>query len=153
GFEKLHPFDINKYAKIYRQLVTDNLLRPANVYVPEEISRTDILRVHTAGYLENLRNSKKLAKYLEAPLAEWLPAGIADRRLLRAFRYSTGGTLLAARQALHHGMAINLGGGYPHAEPDRGGGFCVYADMPIAIRALQAEKLLRRVLVVDLDVH
>ena len=50
-------------------------------------------------------------------------------------------------------MAVNLGGGYHHAEPNVGGGFCIYADMPIAIRTLQAEGKIKRALVVDLDVH
>jgi histone deacetylase 11 len=153
GIEKLHPFDINKYARIYLQLVTDGLIRPEDVYVPAEVGRDDLLRVHTPEYLARLRQPAVLAGYLECwPVALMLPSA-ADAGILRPFRYATGGTVLAARLALKHGIAINLGGGYHHAEPDRGGGFCVYADMPIAIRVLQAQGLIRRALVVDLDVH
>src|SRR5512136_2668875 len=66
GLEKLHSFDINKYAKIYLQLVTDGFIRPEDVFVPEEISRTDLLRVHTAEYLDNnLKQPALLARYLE----------------------------------------------------------------------------------------
>ena len=61
--------------------------------------------------------------------------------------------MLAGRLALYHGIAINLAGGYHHAKPDRGEGFCIYADMAIAIRELRAAGLIRRALVVDLDVH
>lgn len=153
GFERLHPFDINKYAKIYLQLQTDGLLRPDDVFVPQEISGDELLRVHTTAYLDRLQQPAMLARYLEFELARFAPAALTDAAVLTPFRYATGGTLLAARLALKHGIGINLGGGYHHAEPDRGGGFCIYADMPVAIRALQSEGAIRRTLVVDLDVH
>ncbi len=153
GLERLHPFDINKYARIYIQLVVDGLIAPEDVYVPEPLSREHLLRVHTPEYLRDLRRPRLLAKYLEAPVAAWLPAFAGDAGILLPFRYASGGTLLAARLALDHGMAVNLGGGYHHAEPDRGGGFCIYADMPIALRVLQSEGLVRRALFVDVDVH
>ena len=57
------------------------------------------------------------------------------------------------REALKSGLGINLGGGYHHAKPDTGEGFCVYADVPIAIRKLQSENLIKRALVIDVDVH
>jgi histone deacetylase 11 len=153
GAEKLHPFDINKYSKIYLQLVADGMIHPQDVYVPGEIGREDLLRVHTPEYLSRLRQPTALARYLESGIVVLLLPGVADAAILRPFRYATGGTVLAARLALKYGIAVNLGGGYHHAEPDRGGGFCIYADMPIAIRVLQSEGLIRRALVVDLDVH
>lgn len=154
GLEKLHPFDIRKYEKIYLRLVGDGLVRPSDVFVPEEIGREDLLRVHTADYLDRkLRTSALLARYLEVGPLAIVPGTITDAAVLRPFRHASGGTLLAARLAMRHGMAINLGGGYHHAEPATGGGFCIYADMPIAIRALQAERAIHRALVVDLDVH
>ena len=68
-------------------------------------------------------------------------------------RYATGGTLLACRQALEYGLAINLAGGYHHAFASWGEGFCVYADIPLAAATLHAEGAVERVLVVDLDAH
>ena len=153
GAERLHNFDIRKYARIYLALTTHGLIRPEDVFVPQEVAREDLLRVHTTAYLENLKDSAKVARYLEAPPAKILPAGITDAGILRPFRWATGGTILAARLALQYGIAINIGGGYHHAKPDRGEGFCIYADMPIAIRCLQAEGLIHRTLIVDLDVH
>ena len=153
GAEKLHSFDIRKYAKIYLALNTSGLLRPRDVFVPRDVSRADILRVHTPAFLESLNDPATVARYLEAPAAKVLPSPVLDAAILRAFRAATGGTILAGRLALRHGIAINLGGGYHHAKPDAGEGFCIYADMPIAIRCLQAEGLLKRVLLVDLDVH
>ena len=153
GLERSHPFDVHKYSKIAKQLVKDGLVSTGNFQAPEELSREQMLLVHTPEYLESLKSSLAVARYLEAPLAAVLPALLIDRSLLRAFRHASGGTILAGRLALREGVAINIGGGYHHAKPEVGEGFCIYADIPIAIRLLQQEKLIRRVLVVDLDVH
>jgi histone deacetylase 11 len=153
GFERLHPFDINKYVRIYVHLVRDGLLSPADVFVPTRISEQDILRVHTPEFLRSLRDPAAVARYLEASPLGIVAPKLLDLGIIEPFRYATGGTLLAARLALCYGIGINLGGGYHHARPNAGEGFCVYADMPIAIRTLQAEGLIRRALIVDLDVH
>jgi len=153
GPERLHPFDIRKYAKIYLKLNTEGLLRPGDVFVPETVSREDLLRVHTPEYLESLKDSRNVARYLEAPIIALVPGKLVDAGVLNAFRYATGGTLLAGRAALAHGIAVNLAGGYHHAKPDRGEGFNIYADMAIAIRALRAQGRIERALIVDLDVH
>ncbi len=68
-------------------------------------------------------------------------------------RYAVGGTILACRQALEHGIAVNLGGGFHHASAAWGGGFCVYADVPLAAKFLHNEGKVGKVLVVDLDAH
>ncbi|MHC4180867.1 MAG: histone deacetylase family protein [Planctomycetota bacterium] len=153
GLERSHPFDIHKYSKIAKRLVKDGLVAPGGFYVPDELSRDQMLLVHTPEYLESLKSSAAVATYLEAPIAGILPGALVDRGVLRAFRHASGGTILAGRLALEHTVAVNIGGGYHHAKPDRGEGFCIYADIPIAIRVLQEEKLIRRALVVDLDVH
>jgi len=153
GLEKTHAFDIHKYEKIRKQLVADGLIAERDCFVPKELSREQILLVHTPAFLESLKHSAKVAEYIEAPVARLVPAGMLDAGMLRAFRYASGGTILGARLALEHGIAVNIGGGYHHAKPDKGEGFCIYADMPIAIRLLQKEKRIARALVVDLDVH
>ena len=153
GLERLHPCDIHKYARIYRELVGAGLLTPDHVYVPKPVTEETILRVHTRGFLTSLKSSSTVAKYLEAGIVAVLSASVVDSGLLRPFRCASGGTLMAARQALQCGIAVNIGGGYHHAKPDRGEGFCIYADVPIAIRTLQAEGKIKTALVVDLDVH
>ena len=153
GLEKMHPFDIHKYGRIADQLVKDGLATKGDFHVPKELTREEILTVQTTKFLDSLKDAKTVARYLEAPMVGALPAVVIDRGMLRPFRHSSGGTVVAARAALKHGIAINLGGGYHHAKPDRGEGFCIYADMPIAIRVLQRERLIRRALVIDLDVH
>jgi len=153
GPERMHPFDIRKYSKIYLNLITDGLLRPEDVFVPAAVTRAELLRVHTGEYLETLTDPKKVAEYLEAPLVGLMPGGLVDAGILNAFRHATGGTILAGRLALTCGIAVNLGGGLHHAKADRGEGFCVYNDLAVAIRTLRDEGLIKRTAVVDLDVH
>jgi len=83
----------------------------------------------------------------------YLPGWLTSWRVLRPMRWATGGTILACRLALEKGLAINLGGGYHHAGSDRGGGFCAYADVPLALLTLKEEGLLKSALVVDTDAH
>jgi histone deacetylase 11 len=80
------------------------------------------------------------------------PAAI-DARLLAPFRRAVGGTVAAARGALAHGLGINLGGGFHHARPAAGGGFCVYNDVAAALHALRADGWRGRALIVDTDAH
>jgi histone deacetylase 11 len=112
-----------------------------------------LLRVHTTEYLRSLRRPAVLAGILEVPVVARLPAWLIAWRILRPMRYATGGTILACRLALEHGVAINLGGGYHHAAAAWGGGFCVYADVPLGVKALHGGGEVGRVLVVDLDAH
>ena len=153
GLERLHPFDSRKYRRIHDALVARGLRRPGDFTRPRPVTQADLLKVHTPDYLRSLRRPEILARILEVPVARRLPGWLLDRRVLRPMRYATGGTILACRLALEHGLAINLGGGYHHAAPGRGGGFCAYADVPLAALILHEEGQVGRVLVVDLDVH
>jgi histone deacetylase 11 len=68
-------------------------------------------------------------------------------------RLATGGTILGVHLALRYGWAINLSGGYHHAKSGEGEGFCVFADVPIALKIIWKEKPELKVLIVDLDAH
>ena len=79
-------------------------------------------------------------------------------RMAGRARRSVGATIAAARAALTEGLAANLAGGTHHAYADRGSGYCVFNDVAVAARLMQAEwhraqRRLLRVLVIDLDVH
>lgn len=152
GLERLHPFDIKKYQKIHEKLKSDGLISDLQTYKPTPLTNQDLVRVHTNQYLEDLKVRAKVAEFLEAPALQYAPLSL-ERAVLKPFLAASGGTLLAARKALVSGIGINIGGGYHHAKPDRGEGFCVYADVPIAIRVLQSEKKIRTAIVVDVDVH
>jgi histone deacetylase 11 len=153
GLEKLHSFDIGKYGRIYLHLQTEGYLRPEEVFVPGPVTREEVLLVHTPAFVEGLRDPARLARWLELPIVALAPPALIDAGIVEAFRHATGGTILAGRLALRHGIAINLAGGYHHAMPEAGGGFNIFADLAIAARALRKEGLVRRVLFVDLDVH
>ena len=153
GLERLHPFDSRKYRRIHDALIARGLRRPGEFERPEPVSRRDLLAVHTPEYLGSLRKSKVLAHILEVPIVERLPGWLIDWRILKPMRLATGGTVLACRLALEHGAAINLSGGYHHAAAGQGGGFCVYADTPLAAMTLHSEGRVDRVMVVDLDAH
>lgn len=103
--------------------------------------------------MESLHHSRVLAKIFNVPALSKVPAGLLSSRILDPMRLAGGGTLETCRAALKHGLAINIGGGYHHADRTSGGGFCVYSDIPIALSVLRKEGLLKRALVVDTDAH
>ena len=153
GLERLHPFDSRKYCRIHDALIARGLRRRRDFVRPRPVSERDLLDFHTTEYLRSLRSPKTLARILEVPMVARLPRCLIDWRILRPMRFATGGTIEACRLALDKGIAINLGGGYHHAADGWGGGFCVYADVPLAAKILHDEGKIKRPLVVDLDAH
>jgi histone deacetylase 11 len=158
GLEKLHPFDSQKYGGAFRLLKRrlGKRLREMWVWPRQAIRRDELLRVHTAEYLQRLRQPDYVARALEIPQAGALPGRVLDWCVLRPMRWGTMGTILAAREALAGGLAINLSGGYHHAKPNGGEGFCIYADIPLAVDRLRQDGVLSetdRVVCIDLDAH
>jgi acetoin utilization deacetylase AcuC-like enzyme len=76
-----------------------------------------------------------------------------SRQMVEAFWLATGGSILAARLALESGIGFNIGGGFHHAFPAHGEGFCAIHDVGVAIRKMQGEGRIARAMVVDTDVH
>lgn len=154
GLEKLHPFDSEKYGRVAKRLLARDDI--AGFHSPEAIQREDLLRVHSAEYLDSLQNAKTLAQIAELPFVTILPDGKVRKHLLSPMQLATGGTLLATRLAIDPsgpGWAINLSGGYHHAKAISGEGFCALADIPVAAHALWASNPTLRILVIDLDAH
>jgi acetoin utilization deacetylase AcuC-like enzyme len=142
-----HRFPIEKYALLRDGVIREGIVRPEHVHVPERASREQIRRVHSRAYVDAF-DGGTLDPAAQRRLGfPWSPALVE-----RAYR-AVGGTLEAARAALDRGVAMNLAGGTHHAFADRGEGFCVFNDVAIAIRDLQAAGRIRRAAVVDLDVH
>lgn len=142
-----HPFPMTKYSLLYDRLRESGLLPAKCIMIPEEAARADLARVHTADYLDRLFGSGMTAAEQRALGVPW------SARLLRRSRLAVQGTLMAARAALVEGLGGNLAGGTHHAFADHGEGFCVLNDVAVSIRRLQADGLLQRALVIDLDVH
>ncbi len=158
GIEKLHPFDTKKYSRALAlaQSKMGAELNPRVVQVDRPASDEELALVHSEAYLQQLKKSRYIANILELPPVALVPNALVDKALMYPMRLATRGTIIAAELALKHGRAVNFAGGYHHAKPDSGEGFCLYNDIAIAIRSLrQSGKLgpAQTVLYVDLDVH
>ncbi len=158
GIERLHPFDSRKYGRAWNQLRRrfGRPLGQLRIRPRRAASREELLRVHTSEYLSRLKFSRYVAGALELPVVARLPAWLINWRVLRPMRWATRGTILAAGASLEHGLAINLGGGFHHAKPNRGEGFSIYQDIGIAIACLRAEGQIAendRIVCVDTDAH
>ena len=160
GLERLHPFDSHKYSRAFGLLRKRfrRALRRWHRNPEREISPGELATVHHSHYLDrDLRSPAYLAQALELPFIDRLPIWLIDRAVLRPMRRATMGTLMAARGALAEGgFAVNLAGGFHHASASRGEGFCVYADVAVAIRMLRASGELGHdepLLYIDLDAH
>ncbi|XP_062056586.1 histone deacetylase 11 isoform X4 [Lepus europaeus] len=131
GLEKLHPFDAGKWGKVINFLKEEKLLTDSMLVEAREASEEDLLVVHTRRYLNELK-----------------------RKVLRPLRTQTGGTIMAGKLAVERGWAINIGGGFHHCSSDRGGGFCAYADITLAIKFLfDRVEGISRATIIDLDAH
>ncbi|KAI0236167.1 Histone deacetylase 11 [Lamellibrachia satsuma] len=130
------------------------MVRNSTIIHPIEVQLVDLLRVHTQSYIDDLKKSITVARITQVPHVAHLPKCIVQSQVLRPLRFQTGGTVLAAKLALERGWAINLGGGFHHCSATQGGGFCVYADITIAIRLLFDNMIaIKRVMIIDLDAH
>src|SRR5512140_1099990 len=142
-----HQFPAGKYLRLRERLLATGEFGTDDFRVAEAASDGEILRVHCPRYLERVANGALDAKELRAIGFPW------SERMVERSRRSSGATLAAAREALTRGWSANLGGGTHHAFRDRGTGYCVFNDVAIAARAMQAEAGLQRIAVVDCDVH
>lgn len=144
-----HAFDTQKPRRIRDALIAAKLATAADFIAPPAVSDRELLLVHTSEYLQQIRRPEVLARLLFLD-----PAHPWDDRLVQPFLFATGGTVAAASRAVaRREVAINLGGGFHHAQADRADGFCAIADVAIAIRLLQRSRRVERVLIVDLDYH
>ncbi|SFE10300.1 Acetoin utilization deacetylase AcuC [Methylobacterium sp. 13MFTsu3.1M2] len=141
-----HRFPMRKYGLLAETLVAKGLA-PLGFVTPEPASAEILLRAHDPAYVDAVL-ACDVGRDIERAIG--LPV---DAALVRRSRASVGGTLLAGRLALAEGLAGSAAGGSHHARRRQGAGFCVLNDVAVAARTLQAEGLVRRVLVVDLDVH
>ncbi|MEM9010928.1 MAG: histone deacetylase [Pseudomonadota bacterium] len=143
-----HRFPMSKYGYLRDILVDRGLLPAVGGYLaPAPAGRSQLSAVHPIDYVERVleaRLTREEARRIGLP---------STPRVARRAQLASAGTLLAARLALEHGIACNLAGGSHHAGPEGGAGFCVFNDVSVAARALLDEGVVRRILVVDLDVH
>lgn len=142
-----HVFPAAKYRFVHQRLLETSVAEPSDFLAPQPACDDDILLVHTPGYVHKLETgtlSLREQAEMEIPFSP---------ELVRAFWLAAGGSILAAEHALRDRIAVNIGGGFHHAFPDHGEGFCMIHDVAVAIRRMQQQKKIARAMTVDCDVH
>ncbi len=142
-----HVFPAEKYRRIHNRLIATQVAEAGDFLEPQPANDQDILLVHKPEYVEKLRSGTLTPReelQMEIPYS---------RDLAEAFWLAAGGSILAARQALTDKVCISIGGGFHHAFPDHGEGFCMIHDVAVAIRRLQRDDKIRTAMTVDCDVH
>jgi acetoin utilization deacetylase AcuC-like enzyme len=142
-----HVFPAEKYKRVRDRLVSTGVAEPQGFLEPRPATDQDILLVHKPEYVQKLKTgtlSQREEMEMEIPYSS---------DLVDAFWLAAGGSILAAQQALVDRVCINIGGGFHHAFPDHGEGFCMIHDVAVAIRRLQRDDKIRTAMTVDCDVH
>ena|SRR3984957_20425655 len=142
-----HVFPAEKYRRVHDRLIEAGVAEDHDFLTPDPATDQDILLVHKPEYVQKLKSgtlSQREEMEMEIPFSP---------ELVRAFWLAAGGSILAARQALADRVGFNIGGGFHHAFPDHGEGFCMIHDVAVAIRRMQRDSKIRTAMTVDCDVH
>jgi len=142
-----HVFRADKYRLIRERLMNEGWADESDFVAPSPASEGDILLVHSPHYVNKLMEGSLSAReelQMEIPYSP---------QVVDTFMLHTGGSILAAEHALSDGICVNVGGGFHHAFPDHGEGFCMMHDVAVAIRKMQKRGLIQRAMTVDCDVH
>ncbi len=142
-----HRFPMAKYALLRERVVAAGLVPPGDLRIPHAATDAELARAHHPGYIARVQAGELTAAEQRRIGFPWSP------QMVERSRRSAGATIGACRAALAGGVGVNLAGGTHHAFADRGAGYCVFNDSAVAARAVQAEGLARRVVILDCDVH
>ena len=140
-----HKFPINKFSELAKYLIDQKIVK--EFHKPYPCSDETLKRAHSEKYIKDIKNKtldKNGVKKIGFPLVD----SVVQRSLV-----ATGGTVLASKLAINHGLACNTAGGSHHANFDQGAGYCVFNDVAVAAQYLIDRGLAGRILIVDLDVH
>ena len=146
-FGKAHVFPGVKYKLIRERLLETRAAAEFDFLPAQPIAVADVLRVHESGYVDRLIHgtlSEQEIRRMELPYSQ---------ALVEATLLGCGGTLEAARLSMRDGVACSIGGGFHHAHPAHGEGFCMLNDVAIALARLLHDGTVQRAMVIDLDVH
>jgi acetoin utilization deacetylase AcuC-like enzyme len=142
-----HRFPMQKYRLLRESLIREKVMVPEQLYESPLIDEKDLLRAHTATYVLGLKNNTLSEKELRPIGLTW------SKELLKRSYSSVGGFVAASEAALNLGFSGLLAGGTHHAHSDRGEGYCVFNDFAVAALKLIEEKKVKKILIIDLDVH
>ncbi len=141
-----HIFPVKKYRFLYERVIALGA-GPDDFIQARPASEEDLLLVHTPKYLKKVMSGSLSSVELQALE---LPFSM---EVVRFFLLMTGGTIQTVEEALKTGLAIHLGGGFHHAFPDHGEGFCLFNDVAVAIEKMKRTGKINRALIVDCDLH
>jgi acetoin utilization deacetylase AcuC-like enzyme len=142
-----HRFPMAKYSGLRERLLRDGIVTAADLHEAPLAAWEDLRLVHTDQYLEAVEHGTLPRDAQRRIGFPWSP------QMVQRARRSVGATVAAMRAALEDGCAANLAGGTHHAFADRGEGYCVFNDVAVAARVLQRDLGIRRIAVIDCDVH
>lgn len=142
-----HRFPMLKYELIPEQLMYEGTIQLSNLFVPGECASNDVLLTHDQAYFDRLMH-QQLSASEQRKIGFPQSAELVTRELV-----ITQGTIDCSLYALKFGCAMNVAGGTHHAFADHGEGFCLLNDMAIAANYLLNKNLVKKILIIDLDVH
>ncbi len=149
GLEGSTGFEPRRADYVLWFLLDQWALAPSAVRTPRRVRYRELARVHQADYLETLSDKRTLARIFAVD-----ESGLNVDEVLRTVRLACGATVDAALDCLKTGgSALNLFGGFHHASPAQGGGFCAINDIAVAVDALRQQAFFGQIAVIDLDAH
>jgi len=142
-----HRFPMSKYRLLRERILQDSIASQCELSLPAAATNEQLSRVHSQEYVEAICAGNLSNVEIRRIGFPWSLA------MVERSRRSTGASIEAGFAALEDGLAGNLAGGTHHAFEENGQGFCVFNDVCVAARAMQGEGRVKKVLVVDCDVH
>jgi acetoin utilization deacetylase AcuC-like enzyme len=142
-----HRFPMKKYRMLREKVMADGIIHPNQLHESPMVLDEDLLRAHDEAYVFGLKNKTLSEKELRPIGLTWSP------ELLNRSYSSAGGFVAVTDSALTTGFSALLAGGTHHAHADRGEGYCVFNDFAVAALRLIELKKVKKILILDLDVH
>lgn len=139
-----HRFPMAKYRMVREQISS---LGAIDLVEAPSATDTELLLAHDPVYVQQVITGTLPPQAQREIGFPWTP------QMVERSRRSVGATIAAARQALSDGISVNLAGGTHHAYRDKGSGFCVFNDAAIAARVMQRQTPIKKIAIIDLDVH
>ena len=144
---KNHRFTSSKFSDLYKELKTKDFYKNAVILSPKKASVNELEIVHDNEYILKVHNGTLSEREIRRLGFKWSEI-LSNRSFL-----AVNGTLLTCKEALRNNIACHLAGGTHHAHKSFGSGYCVFNDIAYSSRKLIKENYVKRILIIDLDVH
>ena len=142
-----HKFTASKFSDLFNELKSKEFYSNSNILQPTKAKVEDLEIVHDKDYILKIKNGTLSEKEIRRLGFIWSET-LSNRSFL-----AVNGTLLTCKEALKNGVANHLAGGTHHAHKSFGSGYCVFNDIAYSSKILIKEKKVKKILIIDLDVH